>query len=106
MTTTESRERYVHSNEAVPGDGNKTFFYDSDALDFVKNEVYSLEMPEEEREIFLDAVGRGMTSTIILQSPTMSMVRVRVPPFAKVAPHRHGTNQITYVLSGELHYGK
>jgi predicted metal-dependent enzyme (double-stranded beta helix superfamily) len=63
-------------------------------------------MPEEERETFLDAVGRDMVSTLILQSPTLSMVRVRVGPGAKVTPHRHGTNQITYILSGSLRYGK
>lgn len=104
--TTESRQRFVHSNESVPGDGSKAFFYDSDELTYEKNEVYSLMLPEEERETFLDAVGRDMVSTLILQSPTLSMVRVRVGPGAKVAPHRHGTNQITYILSGSLRYGK
>ena len=86
-------------------DGNRVFFYDSNTLTYNRNEVYAEMMPEDERETFIDAVGRDMTSCLILQSPTLSMVRVRVGPGAKVKPHRHGTNQITYVLSGSLHYG-
>jgi hypothetical protein len=94
-----------HTNDLVPGDGSRMFFYDSDTLAYEKNEVYAQMLPEDERDTFLDAVGRDMVSTLILQSPTLSMVRVRVGPGAVVKPHRHGTNQITYVLSGELRYG-
>ena len=93
-------------NDGVPGDGSRAFFYDSDALPYETNETYSTMLPEEQREEFLDAVGRDMLSTTILLSPTMTVTRVRVGPGAKVSPHRHGTNQITYVLSGSLRYGR
>ncbi len=95
-----------HSNEGVPGDGSKAFFYDSDRLRYETNETYAGMMPEADREPFLDAVGRDMLSTTILLSPTMTVTRVRVGPGAKVAPHRHGTSQITYLLSGSLAYGR
>ena len=95
-----------HSNEDVPGDGSKAFFYDSDALRYETNETYAQMMPEAMRDEFLDCVGRDMLSTTILLSPTMTVTRVRVGPGAKVSPHRHGTKQITYVLSGSLQYGK
>ncbi|HVV30591.1 MAG TPA: cupin domain-containing protein [Mycobacteriales bacterium] len=106
MTAVDVPSRYQHPNDNVPGDGSKMFFYDSDTLPYEKNETYAQMLPEEERETFLDAVGRDMVSALILQSPTLSMVRVRVGPGARVQPHRHGTNQITYVLSGSLQYGK
>ena len=103
---TDTSDTVAHSNDEVPGDGSKTFLYDSDTLRYETNETYAQMMPEGMREEFLDCVGRDMLSTTILLSPTMTVTRVRVGPGAKVAPHRHGTNQITYVLSGSLQYGK
>ncbi|MDT3443261.1 MULTISPECIES: cupin domain-containing protein [unclassified Pseudofrankia] len=101
-----SEERAGHPNEGVPGDGARMFFYDSNTLPYRSNQELSEWLPEEQREVFLDAVGRDMLSTTILLSPTMTVVRSRVGPGAQVRPHRHGTHQITYVLSGELRYGR
>ncbi|MBL7502137.1 cupin domain-containing protein [Frankia sp. CNm7] len=89
----------------MPGDGTKMFFYDSDTLPYRSNEEVSQWLPEEQRGDFLDAVGRDLLSTTILLSKSLTVVRSRVGPGARVKPHRHGTNQITYVLSGELRYG-
>jgi hypothetical protein len=96
----------AHTNEGVPGDGSKMFFYDSNSLTYRTNEELSGWLPAEQRAEFLDAVGRDMLSTTIVYSPTMTVVRSKVGPGARVHPHRHGTHQLTYVLAGELRYGR
>ncbi|MBL7488240.1 cupin domain-containing protein [Frankia sp. AgB1.9] len=95
-----------HSNEGVPGDGAKMFFFDSNTLPYRSNEEVAHLLPEDQRDEFLDSVGRDLVSTTILYSPTMTVVRSRVGPGALVRPHRHGTNQLTYLLAGELRYGR
>lgn len=60
---------------------------------------------EEEREKHFEAFGRNLYSKRILASPSLSVFYVKIGPGERTAIHRHGTNQITFVIKGELRYG-
>jgi hypothetical protein len=60
---------------------------------------------EDAKQTMYDIFGRDLMTKVILQSPTLSVFHELAEPGERVKPHRHGTNQITYVLRGSLHYG-
>jgi hypothetical protein len=56
------------------------------------------------QEMF-DLFGRDLVTKTILQTATLSVYHEKAKPGEKVKPHRHGTLQVDYVLSGELIFG-
>ena len=67
--------------------------------------VDGMEMPDEQRQHLFDVFGRDLMTKVILQTPTLSVFHEEAQPGEAVTPHRHGTNQITFVIRGSLHYG-
>ncbi|ABW16293.1 cupin [Parafrankia soli] len=60
----------------------------------------------EEAEKYFDLFGRDLVTKAILQSPALSVFHESAKPGERVKPHRHGTHQMNYVLSGELIFGR
>jgi hypothetical protein len=59
--------------------------------------------PEAARMI--DLFGRDLVTKTILQSAKLSVFHEKAKPGERVKPHRHGTLQVDYVISGELIFG-
>ena len=53
----------------------------------------------------IELFGRDLVTKTILQSPKLSVFHEKAKPGERVKPHRHGTLQVDYVLSGELIFG-
>ena len=70
--------------------GTKTCFFDGEA---------------RLADFFEDNPDRIQGGTFLLASPTLTVTRTRIQPGFKVAPHHHGTHQVTYVIKGQLKYG-
>src|SRR3954454_10735699 len=85
--------------------GTKPCFYDSEALEYLTPLDLSQGLPEAERQEFLSQYGEGGSVGPILYSPTLTVIRYRAKPGEHIPPHRHGVNQITFMLHGELRYG-
>ena len=88
-------------------EGQKSFFYDTAEIPAasISQMVEGIEMPDAQRQQMYDVFGRDLMTKVILQSPQLSVFHEEAQPGERVAPHRHGTHQITYVLRGSLHYG-
>ena len=88
-------------------EGQKPFFYDTAEIPAasIAQMVEGIEMPDAQRQQMYDVFGRDLMTKVILQSPQLSVFHEEAQPGERVAPHRHGTHQITYVLRGSLHYG-
>ena len=52
-----------------------------------------------------DLFGRDLVTKAIVQTPKLSVFHESAKPGERVTPHRHGTQQLTYVIRGELIYG-
>ena len=87
--------------------GETPFFYDIAEIPAasISQMVEGIEMPDAQRQQMYDVFGRDLMTRVILQSPTLSVFHEEAQPGERVARHRHGTHQITYVLRGSLHYG-
>jgi hypothetical protein len=86
--------------------GTRGLFYDSADVEYVHSRDLAALLPLEEREGFLDLAGGDIKVGFIVQSPTLTVVHCKAGPNVRVLPHRHGVNQMTYVLKGSLFYGK
>jgi hypothetical protein len=53
----------------------------------------------------IELFGRELVTKTILQSAKLSVFHEKAKPGERVKPHRHGTLQVDYVLSGELIFG-
>ena len=60
----------------------------------------------EAAEQMFDLFGRDLLTKTIVQTPGLSVFHESAKPGERVKPHRHGTHQLTYVLRGELVYGR
>jgi hypothetical protein len=58
-----------------------------------------------EAEALFEVFGRDLVTRTILLSDDLSVFHETARPGERVKPHRHGTVQIDYVLSGELIFG-
>jgi len=58
-----------------------------------------------EGQEMIELFGRDLVTKTILQSPKLSVFHEKAKPGERVMPHRHGTLQVDYVLSGELIFG-
>ena len=56
-------------------------------------------------EWMFDLFGRDLSSKMIVQTPTLTVLHETAPPGERVKPHRHGTHQLNYMLRGELIFG-
>jgi hypothetical protein len=82
----------------------RSFFYDVAELPgFTIEEQVG---DTEQRDAFFDAFGRDLLTKTIVHSDRLSVFHETAKPNERVKPHRHGTHQLTYVLRGELIYGK
>lgn len=79
------------------------FFYDTAELPGYTIEQMLGDSPE--RDKYFDAFGRDLVTKTILQSPNLSVYHESIRAGGRVKPHRHGTDQLVYVLRGELNYG-
>jgi hypothetical protein len=90
--------------EQIETDTPKAFFYDVAELPgFTIEETAG---DSADREMMFDVFGRDLLTRTILHSPGLSVFHETAQPNERVKPHRHGTHQLTYVLRGELFYGK
>jgi hypothetical protein len=86
-------------------EGNlQSFFYDLAKIPAVSIEEQAGDSPD--REMMFATFGRDLLTKTILHSPKLSVFHEVAKPYESVRPHRHGTHQLTYVLRGELIYGK
>ena len=79
-----------------------TFFDTAELPGFTIADVAG-EGPEAEQ--MFDLFGRDLLTKTILQSPQLSVYHEKAKPGERVKPHRHGTLQVDYVISGELIFG-
>lgn len=86
--------------------GTRGMFYDTRDLKTINTRQLADRLPEEDQEEFLAAAGGNMDMAFILQCPTLAVSYAKVAPGVAVKPHHHNRNQITYVLSGSLFYGR
>ena len=91
--------------DAGTANGTKPCFYDSDKIDYLSPVDLAESLPEDERADFLQQYGDGGLVGTILSSPSLAVIRYKAKPGERVPPHRHGVNQITFMLKGSLHYG-
>jgi hypothetical protein len=59
----------------------------------------------EEAEQYFELFGRDLLTKAIVQTPHFSVFHETAVAGEQVKPHRHGTQQVNYVLRGELNYG-
>ena len=59
----------------------------------------------EETAPLLEVLGRDLVTRTLVQTPTLCVYHETAAPGARVAPHRHGTHQVMYVLRGALFFG-
>lgn len=85
--------------------GTKPRFYDSSKISYQTAADFAATLPEAERAAYLEQYGNSGAVGTILNSPSLVVIRYKAKPGESVPPHRHGVNQITFVLSGELRYG-
>jgi hypothetical protein len=86
--------RIVSRRKRAPA--RKGFFYDIDKIPLFQGPV---------PDYLSDYFGARILSKEILSVPTMQLAWFKVEPGVRVPHHHHGTNQITFVLKGSLHYG-
>jgi hypothetical protein len=88
-------------------DGSVPFFYDSaDIPTHSPGDVVDQLPPEVDIDEFFARYGHSLKSKTVLSSPTLSVFKVSVGPGEAVKPHHHNTNQLVYILSGSLSYGR
>lgn len=81
----------------------KPFFYDTAQLPGYTIADLMGDGPEAEQ--MLDVFGRDLVTKTIIQTDQFAVFHESAKPGERVKPHRHGTQQVTYVLRGELIYG-
>jgi hypothetical protein len=54
---------------------------------------------------YLELLGRDLLTRTVVQTDRLSVYHETAKPGERVKPHRHGTYQVNYVLSGELRFG-
>ena len=59
----------------------------------------------DDAEHYYEIFGRDLLTKVILQTPQFSVFHETAVPGEQVKPHRHGTQQVNYILRGELRYG-
>ncbi len=59
----------------------------------------------EESAPYLELLGRDLITRTLVQTPQLCVYHETAKPGERVKPHRHGTFQVNYVLSGELIFG-
>jgi hypothetical protein len=79
------------------------FFYDTAELPGYTIAQMMGDSPQAEE--YFDLFGRDLVTKTILSTPGLSVFHESAKPGERVKPHRHGTNQLTYVIRGELIYG-
>jgi hypothetical protein len=88
-------------------DGSVPFFYDTEQIpSHSPDDVAESLGPEVDLAEFFARYGHELQSKTVLSSPSLTVSKVSVGPGEAVRPHHHGTNQIVYILSGSLRYGR
>ncbi|HZQ57891.1 MAG TPA: hypothetical protein VFA84_07645 [Acidimicrobiales bacterium] len=90
----------------MPADTDESlqpFFFDTAELPGYTIADMLGDSPEAEQ--YFDLFGRDLVTKTILSSPQLSVYHESAKPGERVKPHRHGTQQLNYVLRGELLYG-
>ncbi len=82
---------------------SQPFFYD--LADLPGQTIVDLMGEGEQAEQMYELFGRDLVTKTILHSTKLSVYHERAKPGERVKPHRHGTHQLTHVLSGELVFG-
>jgi hypothetical protein len=59
----------------------------------------------DDAEFYFELLGRDLVTRALVQTPKLSVYHATAQPGERVKPHRHGTYQVNYVLSGELVFG-
>ena len=81
----------------------RPFVFDVTAIDGHTN--VELIGDTEETQPFLELLGRDLVTRTIVQTPELCVYHETAKPGEHVKPHRHGTYQVNYILSGELRFG-
>ena len=59
----------------------------------------------DDRDHYFELFGKDLLTKVLVQTPELSVFHETAPPGEQVKPHRHGTQQLNFVLRGELIYG-
>jgi hypothetical protein len=81
----------------------RPFVFDVAAIDGHTN--VELIGDTEETQPFLELLGRDLVTRTIVQTSELCVYHETAKPGEHVKPHRHGTYQVNYILSGELRFG-
>jgi hypothetical protein len=105
--TTESPDVFYRMEPEAGRDGTKSFFFNVDEMPWPQSRLADAikSADEETKEHLAGIFGKTVRSKKLLTSPTLSVTWVTVEAGDHVKPHRHGTNQLTFVLRGSLQYG-
>jgi hypothetical protein len=85
------------------GDRPRPFVFDVATIDGQTN-VDLLGGAPNADELF-ELLGRDLVTKTLVMTPQLSVFHESAKPGEHVKPHRHGTYQVNYVLSGELWFG-
>jgi hypothetical protein len=88
------------SDDAAPP---RSFIFDVAEIEGHTNEEMLRDSPEA--EFLFGLLGKDLLTKVLVQTPELSVYHETAKPGEAVAPHRHGTYQVNYVLRGELRFG-
>lgn len=100
----DASQRDDETNRADGKERPRQFFFDINEIK--GHTIVDLVGESEEAEQYIDLFGRDLVTRVILQSPSLSIYHEKANPGERVKPHRHGTHQLNYMLSGELIFGR
>jgi hypothetical protein len=88
---------------AAGGDRPRPFVFDVAEVDGHTNVDLLGGLPNAD-ELY-ELLGRDLVTKTLVMTPELSVFHESAKPGEHVKPHRHGTYQVNYVLSGELWFG-
>ena len=98
-------DRTAERSPAAPLEGAplEAFFFD--VADLPSYTIADMFEGSPDAQHYYDLFGRDLATKAIVQTPDLSVFHETAKPGEQVKPHRHGTQQVNYVLRGELRFG-
>jgi hypothetical protein len=87
----------------VEGAPLEAFFFDVEELQGYT--IADMFEGSDDAQHYFDLFGKDLLTKAIVQTPQLSVFHETAKPGEQVKPHRHGTQQLNYVLRGELRFG-
>ncbi len=89
--------------DPLEGESLRPFFFDvAEIPGYTIADIFG---GADDAEQYFEVFGRDLLTKVIVQTPQFSVFHETAPPGEQVKPHRHGTQQVNYMLRGELRYG-